>query len=263
MQGSKLLSFVCYDDASHQRLHRLVGLREDGLATTKELIESVSVELRLAEIWRFPVKSMAGERLDAAELRRDGVEGDRIVHVESARGQVLTARTHPRLLAHHARLGEDGEPLVDGRPWRDPAVAALVEAAAGPEARLERYDGLERFDILPLLVATDGALAAFGRDPRRLRPNLVVSGVEGLAERTWERRMLRVGGALVGLADLRGRCVMTTWDPDDQKQDPGVLRDIVRRFGGRLCLNAAVLEPGPVAVGDPVELLGPWEGRAG
>jgi hypothetical protein len=122
-----------------------------------------------------------------------------------------------------------------------------------------RPDGIEGDRILPLLVATDGSLAAFGRDFRRLRPNLVVSGVEGLAERGWEGRAIRVGRAVVGLADLRGRCVMTTWDPDTQAQDVGVLRDIARRFDGRLCLNAAVLEPARIETGDEVELLGRWE----
>ena len=74
-----------------------------------------------------------------------------------------------------------------------------VEAAAGRGARLRLFEGEERFDILPLLVATDGSLAAFGRDPRRLRPNLVISGGEGLAEREWEGRAIRVGRAVVGL----------------------------------------------------------------
>jgi len=214
--------------------------------------------VRLAEIWRYPLKSMAGERLAAAELRRDGVEGDRVVQVWDERNRILTARTHPELLRLHATIGADGQPQVDGLPWADPEVTRRVEAAAGPGARLRRFEGEERFDILPLLVATDGSLAAFGRDHRRLRPNLVISGVEGLAERGWEGRMLRVGRARVGLADLRGRCVMTTWDPDTHAQDVGVLRDIARRFDGRLCLNAAVLEPGRVEVGDTVELLGHW-----
>jgi uncharacterized protein YcbX len=214
--------------------------------------------VRLAEIWRYPVKSMAGERLSAAELRPDGIEGDRVVQAWDERGRVLTARTHPGLLGHRATLGDDGAPRVDGLPWTDPEVTRRVEAAAGRGARLRLFEGEERFDILPLLVATDGSLAAFGRDPRRLRPNLVISGVEGLAEREWEGRSIRVGRAVVGLADLRGRCVMTTWDPDTQAQDVGVLRDIARRFDGRLCLNALVLEPGPVAEGDPVELLGRW-----
>ena len=61
--------------------------------------------------------------------------------------------------------------------------------------------------------------------------------------------------AEVGLADLRGRCVVTTYDPDTNEQDPGVLRDIVRRFGGRLCLNANVIRPGAVVEGDLVQLL--------
>ena len=213
--------------------------------------------MRLAEIWRYPVKSMAGERLAAADLRRDGIEGDRVVQAWDERGRILTARTHPLLLGHRATIGEDGEPRVDGLPWADPEVTRRVEAAAGRGVRLRRFEGEERFDILPLLVATDGSLAAFGRDPRRLRPNLVISGVEGLAEREWEGRAIRVGRAVVGLADLRGRCVMTTWDPDTQAQDVGVLRDIARRFDGRLCLNAAVIEPAKIETGDTVELLGP------
>ena len=215
--------------------------------------------MRLAEIWRYPVKSMAGERLDAAELRKGGIEGDRVVQAWDARGRILTARTHPRLLGHRATIGPDGEPQVDGLPWADPEVTRRVEAAAGRRVRLRRFEGEERFDILPLLVATDGSLAAFGRDPRRLRPNLVIAGVEGLAEREWQGRSIRVGRVVVGLADLRGRCVMTTWDPDTQAQDVGVLHDIARRFDGRLCLNAAVLEPARIEAGDEVELLGPWK----
>jgi uncharacterized protein len=84
-----------------------------------------------------------------------------------------------------------------------------------------RWDGLERFDVLPLLVATDGAIAALGVDGRRLRPNIVVSGVIGLAERDWTGRRLRIGDVLIELIKLRGRCVMTTYDPDTQVQDVG------------------------------------------
>jgi len=214
--------------------------------------------MKLAEIWRFPVKSMAGERLAAAELRRDGIEGDRLVQAWDARDRIVTARTRPALLGLHASLGADGEPRVDGLPWTDPEVTRRVEQAAGPGVRLRRFEQEERFDVLPLLIVTDGSLAAFGRDSRRLRPNLVIAGVEGLAERGWEGRAIRIGGAVVGLADLRGRCVMTTFDPDTQKQDIGVLRDIAQRFDGRLGLNALVLEPSRIAEGDPVELLGPW-----
>jgi len=213
--------------------------------------------MTVTAIWRYPVKSMAGERLSSTALTVTGLVGDRVVQVYDRRGRVVTARTFPRLLRHHATLDGDGEPLVDGLPWRSSEVGRFVEAAVGPGARLQRFDGTERFDILPLLVCTDGAVSMFGRDVRRLRPNLLIGGVAGMDERTWPGAMLRLPDAEIGLADLRGRCVMTTYDPDTAEQDPGVLRDIVRRFQGRLCLNAAVNRPGRVAVGDSVELVAP------
>ena len=212
--------------------------------------------MHVAELWRYPVKSMAGERLERAEVRRDGVVGDRLVQVYDMRGRVITARKRPWLLGYRGSLGPDGEPRVDGRPWSSPEVAALVAQAAGPGARLERFLGEERFDVLPLLVATDGAIAALGVDGRRLRPNIVVGGVDGLGEREWPGRRLRIGGeVVVAVAQLRARCVMTTYDPDTQAQDPGVLRRIVREFGGTMALDCAVEAEGPVCVGDPVVLL--------
>jgi MOSC domain-containing protein len=209
----------------------------------------------ISELWRYPVKSMAGERLDRAWLGVDGIPGDRLLYVVDGRGEILSARTKPRLLGHRAALGDDGEVLVDGLPWDSPEVAGLVRAAAGPDARLVRASGPERFDVLPLLVATDGAIAAFGHDLRRLRPNVVVAGVDGLAERGWEGTLLAAGEAVIALANLRGRCIMTTFDPDTLEQDVDVLRDIRARFGGVLALNAWAGREGYVAVGDPAELL--------
>ncbi len=211
--------------------------------------------MHVAALWRYPVKSMAGERLAAAEVTAMGLPGDRVVQVYDRRGRMVTARRFPRLLRLRATLGSDGEPLVEGLPWDSPEIAARVEAAVGPGANLARYDGAERFDVLPLLVCTDGSLALFGRDVRRLRPNIVLGGVTGIAERSWQGAALRLPHADIGLADLRGRCVMTTYDPDSGEQDPGVLRDIVRRFAGRLCLNAHVIRPGHLEEGDGVDLL--------
>lgn len=212
--------------------------------------------MRVAELWRYPVKSLGGERLDRAEVTTNGVAGDRVVHVRDARGRVLTARKHPRLLGLHAALGDDGEPLIDGRPWTTPESTAAVQAAAGPGVTLARHDGPERFDVLPLLVATDGAIAALGVDGRRLRPNLVVAGVPGVLERQWPGRRLRIGDVVIGLETLRGRCVMTTYDPDTQAQDLAVLQRIVDDFAGRMALDSVVLAEGTIEVGDPVELLG-------
>ena len=210
--------------------------------------------MHVAELWRYPVKSMAGELLDEVEIGVDGIPGDRMVHAEAGRGRVLTARTHPGLLSFHATLDANGVPLVDGRRWDDPEIARLVHERVAPTVSLVA-DDIGRFDVLPLLVATDGAIAALGVDHRRLRPNIVVADVEGLAERDWPGRWLRIGGAVIHVAKLRGRCVMTTYDPDTQEQDLAVLERIVRHFGGRMALDCAVIEPGVVKVGDPVELL--------
>ena len=209
--------------------------------------------MQVGQIWRYPVKSMAGERLERAHLGELGIEGDRVLCVRAPDGRVLTARSRPRLLGHRAVLAPDGEPRIDGRVWRDPDVARDVEAAAGPGARLVRPEGEERFDVLPLLVATDGAIAAFGHDGRRLRPNLVIEGVPALAERGWPGAVLRIREVEIAVADLRQRCVMTTFDPDSLAQDREVLRGINRRFGGKLGLDCAVLRGGSIAVGDPVE----------
>src|SRR5688572_12016246 len=114
----------------------------------------------VAEIWRYPVKSMAGERLDHVVAGPLGLEGDRVLHVRDARGRAVTARTHPRLLGHRASFnqtfdqtdGQAREPRVDGHIWTDATVRASVETIAGAGARLVRDDSASRFDILPLLV---------------------------------------------------------------------------------------------------------------
>jgi uncharacterized protein YcbX len=210
--------------------------------------------MKVSAIWRYPVKSMAGERLDSISIDANGFVGDRVVQVYDRHGRIVTARRFPRLLRLKATLGSDGEPRVDGFPWNSREAAERVAAAVEPGVRLRRFDGPERFDVLPLLVCTDSALRMFGRDVRRLRPNLLVDGVEEGAERAWSGATLGLPDAEIRLADLRARCVMTTYDPDTVQRDPGVLRDIVRRFDGRLCLNAHVVRAGCVTVGDRVEI---------
>jgi uncharacterized protein len=120
---------------------------------------------------------------------------------------------------------------------------------------LIEWDGLERFDILPLLVATDGAIKEFGYDRRRLRPNIIIGGVEGLSEREWPGLQMRIGKAVIEFVQLRSRCIMTTYDPDTQKKDETVLRQIVNKFHGTLALDTAVIQGGLISVGDPVEFL--------
>ena len=210
--------------------------------------------MHVAELWRYPVKSMRGEALESAVVQPDGIEGDRLVQVRAG-DRAVTGRTRPGLLGLAATLGPDGEPLVDGEPWSSPAAAAAVSAAAGDEAALVRANGGRFHDETPLLVSTDGMAASFGIDRRRLRPNLVIGGVEGMAERDWEGRRLRAGEVVIVLDHLCERCVMTTIDPDSLEQDPDVLRRINAELGGLAAINSSVERPGTLRVGDPVELI--------
>src|ERR1051326_2906207 len=213
--------------------------------------------MHIAELWRYPVKSMAGERIETAELRFDGIKGDRIFQVRRADDRIVDARAHPKLLALHPTFDDKGELLIDGQPWNAQQMVHTIEeaAAVGPGTHLTPRESSERFDVLPLLVATDGAVAAFGYDVRRLRPNILLGGVAGLSERRWAGKALRIGDALIGILGLRDRCVMTTWDPDTQQQSPEVFREILGRFEGKLALNCWVIEPGLIRLGDSVDLV--------
>jgi hypothetical protein len=209
---------------------------------------------QVAGLWRYPIKTLAGEPLQEAEVGPNGILGDRIVRVIGPEG-VRTSRRHYRLLGLRGTLGTDGRPLLNGHPWDSPAALALVKGAAGDDAWLEESVDGDGFDVLPLLVATDGAVAAFGRDVRRLRPNILVGGVHGLDEREWPDTELHIGSVVVRLDSLRARCPMTTVDPDTLERDPEVLRDIGRRFGGRLALNADVSRGGTIRIGDAVRIV--------
>jgi len=209
--------------------------------------------LHVAGLWRYPVKTLAGELLSTAAVGLNGIPGDRAVWVMGPEG-VRTSRRHYRLLGLRGTLNQRGHALINGHPWESPEALALVKQAAGDDAWLEASDAQNRFDVLPLLVATDGAVAAFGRDVRRLRPNILIGGVDGLAERDWPGAELHIGSLIVRLDSLRARCSMTTVDPDTLERDSEVLRDIGRRFRGRLALNADVARPGAIAIGDPVRL---------
>lgn len=208
----------------------------------------------LKEIWRYPVKSMAGERLQKTSIGPLGIPRDRTILVVR-RGRVVTARTHHQLLGLKATISNEGRTQISGHDWDSAEALSLVKAAAGSDAELVPYEGLERFDVLPLLIATDGAIAEMGFDGRRLRANLIVGGVPGQEERHWPHRSLRIGDAIAFAAQLRGRCVMTTYDPDTLLQDREVLRRIARDLDGQMALDCSVVKEGEVAEGMPVSLL--------
>jgi uncharacterized protein YcbX len=210
-------------------------------------------EIRVGELWRYPVKSLAGETRPQVQLTPDGVEGDRQVHVRNARGP-LTGRTRHGLLTLPGRTSPEGVPLVAGHRWDSPAALAAVRERAGADADLAAYDGPERFDVANLLVATDGAVAAFGYDVRRLRPNLLIAGVPPEAEAGWPGHALVIGDSVIGVYGLRARCIVTSIDPDTGAQDLDAFRHIRSNFDGKLALDSWVIRPGTVRVGDEVRI---------
>lgn len=142
-----------------------------------------------------------------------------------------------------AATGPDGLPRVAGHPWDSPEAARAIRAAAGSHARLASYRGPERFDVLNLLVATDGAVAEFGADVRRLRPNLLVGGVPAGAEHQWPGHALVIGDAVIRIHSVRRRCIVTSIDPDTGAQDLGIFRRIRHRSAISLPLTPGSCSP--------------------
>jgi uncharacterized protein YcbX len=212
--------------------------------------------VKVAELWRYPVKGLRGERVDRLQVAADGVPGDRSLAVVDERG-IVTGRRKQRMIGLSATLGADGDPLIDGRPWESAESAAAIQAVAGSGAKLTRpVDGAEHeHDAAPILLLTDGSVAQLGYDRRRFRPNIYVEGAEGPIERSWIGRRVRVGELVLAVAEPCERCVITTIDPDTIEVDLEVLKRIRAELGGMLGVYCTIAEAGTVAVGDPVAVV--------
>jgi hypothetical protein len=212
------------------------------------------VAITVAELWRYPVKSLRGERLERARVLDDGFEGDRLLRVDTPKG-LVTARTARTLLGVPATIGAGGEPEIAGAPWRSLEAAGEISSIAGRGAALTPTTTGKRFDEAPVLLVTDGALAELGEDHRRFRPNIVLTGVEGRAEREWLGRTIRIGSATLDVVLPCERCVVTTVDPDSLEQDPDVLRRINDDLDGIMGMLCRVAEPGEIVVGDHAAIV--------
>jgi uncharacterized protein len=236
--------------------------------------------MHVAELWRYPVKSLQGERVDSATLTLDGVEGDRryaIFDLQSGFG--LTARRAPELLFAHARLTGEGVEIAlpDGSIAEDDHAlsewlgrpVALRSAAAEGERRYEdpldfereadadwdAYDGAQGpfHDAADVRVSLVSKATLGDWDRRRFRSNVLLdgSGEDELVDQTIE-----LGDALLDVNTRIARCVMTTRpQPDGVQRDLDVLRTIARERDACLAVGATVARRGAVSVGDAVTIV--------
>jgi uncharacterized protein YcbX len=225
--------------------------------------------LSVREIWRYPVKSLGGERLDSAHVDELGVEGDRAWGIYDPETElVLTARREPALLFLSARL-EAGQPMItcdDGS--RMTTDAELSRWLGRPVQLRAAADGAGTFEN-PMDVENESdwvqwqssgntfhdsrskvslvSLVSLGEwDARRFRINLILDG-SGEDEMSGE---VRVGSTTLSLRKPIDRCVMVTRAQPGLPKDLSVLKRVIDDRDNKMGVGAIVTSPGTVASGD-------------
>jgi uncharacterized protein YcbX len=244
----------------------------------------VTEPLRVAEVWRYPVKSLGGEVVERAVVGEHGVDGDRQWALfDVGTGFGLTARRVPELLQVTARCTVDGVEVVlpDGTATADDAALSawlgrpVVLRPASATAGRPRYESPDDDEAaaegpVPGWYPWRGAAGAFHDDPdvrvslvstatlgawdrRRFRANVVLAGA---GEDALVGRRLRLGDAELHVTGRIPRCVMVTRpQAGGIERDTDVLRTIHRERDGELAVGALVTRAGAVAAGDAVTVL--------
>lgn len=227
---------------------------------------------RVAALYRYPVKSMAAEPLESAEVSWHGIAGDRrwaFVRpgLERSNFPWLTIRERSELWGYRPRFADPAQP---------DASAVLVTTPAGdeldvsdPRLAAQLGDGVRvmkqnrgTFDAAPLSLTTTGSVAALSAmveaplDPLRFRPNLLVdaAGGEPFREDDWVGHTIRVGEMAFRVDQRDARCVMVNVDPTTHARDPRVLKAIAQRREACLGVYGSTVTPGVVSVGDLVTI---------
>lgn len=232
----------------------------------------------VAELWRYPVKSLGGERIEQAACDERGLDSDRRWAVRGADGKLGSGKTTrrfrrmPGLLSLASSIDGSGRVWVrfpDGarREVDDADTARRVSDLVGEPVELVEESGIPHFDDAPIHLISRSTLAWLGDaypdleiERRRFRPNLVVdTGTPGRPEDEWIGRRLRVGSVVVELEKAAERCVMVTMaQPVEPCLPPAhsLLRRLERDTGSCIGVYARVVEAGTIAVGDPVVGIG-------
>ncbi|MCB1009513.1 MAG: MOSC domain-containing protein [Acidobacteria bacterium] len=226
---------------------------------------------RVVALFRYPVKSMAGESLAEVEASWHGFAGDRrwaFVRpgvVESG-FPWLTLRERAEMGHYHPSFAEPARPDASPTVVRTPAGDLLgvtdpaLAAELGPDGTRVIRQSRGIFDTFPLSLVTTQTIQRLGElvgrrlEVERFRPNLLVeaAGDEPFAEDGWVGSVLRVGGLRLRVDKRDGRCAVITVDPASTERDPAILRTVVEERQGCLGVYGSTVEPGRVALGDPV-----------
>ena len=221
-------------------------------------------------LWRYPVKSMAGEGLEDVEVSWHGLAGDRrwaFVRDGVVRSGFpwLTIRQRPEMGHYRPSFLDPRRPDRSPTVVRTPAGAELdvvdpaLAAELGAGVRVIKQDrGV--FDAMPFALITTQTIAGLGAlvgadlAVERFRPNLLVraTGGEPFQEDAWIGWVLRIGELRMRVDQRDERCVMVNVDPATTARDPAILRAIARERETCLGVYGSTVQPGRVAVGDPV-----------
>jgi hypothetical protein len=229
------------------------------------------VELgRVAALWRYPVKSMGAEALEEVDVSWNGLAGDRRwafirAGLERSGFPWLTIRERPDMGLHRPSFVEPDRPDASPVAVRTPSGDVLdvldpsLAARLGDSVRVIKQDrGV--FDTMPLSLLTTRTVAGLGAlvgaelDVLRFRPNLLVeaTGDADFPEDGWVGSVLRIGELRMRVDKRDQRCVMVNVDPVTTERDPAILRAIGRERDTCLGVYGSTVQPGRVAVGDPV-----------
>lgn len=219
------------------------------------------------EIWRYPVKSLAGESLTDCSLTELGLEGDRrwafVDSLPNRAGKLLTIREHERLMTYSSRLVRDEVEVVgpagDVRALDATLVQKLTDQAGRALELRDRPGG--NFDDSPVLVVNLATVAAFENeagmrvDHRRFRANIYVDGLRPDDELLWLGRHIMAGAVRLEATKRCDRCVIITRDPDTTVASPRLLRLLTETREACMGVYCRVTRPGRVGLGDSVGLL--------